>query len=192
MIINIANEINWMLQWPMIDKRWRSCDVGRVTTAMAVAWPRRRRSRDRGDDGRAQGRRRRRRFPTWRPTRALRTTRRATPSWRTSPRTRCRFTRSRSCRAAPASVTYVTPSPRPPVTRGGTIHRCFDILRYFSRDTYRDIIFYNLNFFFFFFPQWFSFSQKRYIIISTCDLCKVIPQMQSFCKNILWISVETN
>ena len=36
-------------------------------------------------------------------------------------------------------------------TRGGTIHRCIDISRYFSRDTYRDIIFYNHNFFFFFF-----------------------------------------
>ena len=31
--------------------------------------------------------------------------------------------------------------------RGGTIHRCIDISRYFSRDTYRDIIFYNRNFF---------------------------------------------
>ena len=35
--------------------------------------------------------------------------------------------------------------------RGGTIHRCIDISKYFSRDTYRDIIFYNHNFFFFFF-----------------------------------------
>ena len=34
--------------------------------------------------------------------------------------------------------------------RGGTIHRCIDISRYFSRDTYRDIIFYNRDFFFFF------------------------------------------
>ena len=32
-------------------------------------------------------------------------------------------------------------------TRGGTIHRCIDISRYFSRDTYRDIIFYNQDFF---------------------------------------------
>ena len=32
--------------------------------------------------------------------------------------------------------------------RGGTIHRCIDISRYFSRDTYRDIIFYNRDFFF--------------------------------------------
>ena len=31
--------------------------------------------------------------------------------------------------------------------RGGTIHRCIDISRYFSRDTYRNIIFYNQNFF---------------------------------------------
>ena len=37
------------------------------------------------------------------------------------------------------------------MSRGGTIHRCIDISRYFSRDTYRDIIFYNHNFFFFFF-----------------------------------------
>ena len=36
------------------------------------------------------------------------------------------------------------------VFRGGTIHRCIDISRYISRDTYRDIIFYNHNFFFFF------------------------------------------
>ena len=33
------------------------------------------------------------------------------------------------------------------VTRGGTIHRCIDILRYFSRDTYRDSIFYNRDVF---------------------------------------------
>ena len=41
------------------------------------------------------------------------------------------------------------------IPRGGTIHRCIDIWRYFSRDTYRDIIFYNHDFFFldFFFPQ---------------------------------------
>ena len=32
--------------------------------------------------------------------------------------------------------------------KGGTIHRCIDISRYFSRDTYRDIIFYNSDFFF--------------------------------------------
>ena len=38
--------------------------------------------------------------------------------------------------------------------RGGTIHRCIDISRYFSLDTYRDIIFYNRNFFIsFLFPQ---------------------------------------
>ena len=36
-------------------------------------------------------------------------------------------------------VTRITSST--PVTRGGTIHRCIDISRYFSRDTYRDIIF---------------------------------------------------
>ena len=36
-----------------------------------------------------------------------------------------------------------------PGSRGGKIHRCIDISRYFSRDTYRDIIFYNHNFFFF-------------------------------------------
>ena len=35
------------------------------------------------------------------------------------------------------------------LSRGGTIHRCIDISRYFSRDTYRDIIFYNHNFCFF-------------------------------------------
>ena len=31
--------------------------------------------------------------------------------------------------------------------RGGTIHRCIDISRYFSRDTYRDIIFCNRDLF---------------------------------------------
>ena len=36
-------------------------------------------------------------------------------------------------------------------TRGGTIHRCIDISRYFSCDMYRDIIFYNHNFYFYFF-----------------------------------------
>ena len=36
------------------------------------------------------------------------------------------------------------------ISRGGMIHRCIDALRYFSRDTYRDIIFHNRNFFFFF------------------------------------------
>ena len=82
--------------------------------------------------------------------------------------------------------------------RGGMIHRCIDISWYFSRDTYRDIIFYNLNFFFFliiffFFPQWFSFRQKRDIIIYTCNFCKVIPQIHSyFVKIICEISVETN
>ena len=76
--------------------------------------------------------------------------------------------------------------------RGGTIHQCIDISRYFSSDTYRDIIFYNHNFIFFF-PQLFSFRQKRYIIISTCDFCKVIPQMHSyFVKIFCEISVETN
>ena len=57
--------------------------------------------------------------------------------------------------------------------RGATIHRCIDISRYFSRDTYRDIIFYNCDFVFlyylfcyyfyfllFFLPR-FSFRQKR-------------------------------
>ena len=34
--------------------------------------------------------------------------------------------------------------------------------------------------FFFFFLQLFSFRQKRYIIISTCDFCKVIPQIHSY------------
>ena len=89
--------------------------------------------------------------------------------------------------------------------RSGTIHRCIDISRYFSRDTYRDIIFYNRNFvslfilFFlkflfslFFFPR-FSFRQKREKIISECDFCKVIPQLHSyFVKIICEISVETN
>ena len=36
-------------------------------------------------------------------------------------------------------------------SRGGTIHRCIDISRYFSCDTYRDIIFYNHDLFFVFF-----------------------------------------
>ena len=30
-------------------------------------------------------------------------------------------------------------------SRGGKIHQCIKISRYFSRDTYRDIIFYNRN-----------------------------------------------
>ena len=33
--------------------------------------------------------------------------------------------------------------------RGGTIHRCIDISRYLSRDTYLDIVFYNRNLFLF-------------------------------------------
>ena len=36
-------------------------------------------------------------------------------------------------------------------SRGGTIHWCIDISRYLSRDTYRDIIFYNHYFYVFFF-----------------------------------------
>ena len=35
------------------------------------------------------------------------------------------------------------------IAKGGTIHRCIDISRYFSRDTYRDI----MIFFFFFFAK---------------------------------------
>ena len=49
--------------------------------------------------------------------------------------------------------------------RGGTIHRCIDISRYFSRDTYRDIIFYNHNFFFFSFcfsTMIFIWAEKRH------------------------------
>ena len=47
------------------------------------------------------------------------------------------------------------------------------------------------QFFFFFIPQRFSFGQKRDIIISTCDFCKVIPQIHSyFVKVICEISVE--
>ena len=63
------------------------------------------------------------------------------------------------------------------------VARFIDISRYFSRNTYRDIICYNCIFFF---PQWFSFRQKKDIIISTCDFCKVIPQIQLFCENNLW------
>ena len=65
---------------------------------------------------------------------------------------------------------------------GGMIHRCIDMSRYFSRDTYRNIFF----FFHYFFclicvlVQWFAFRQKRYIIISTCDFCKVIPQIRNY------------
>ena len=58
-------------------------------------------------------------------------------------------------------------------SRGGTIHRYIDISRYFSRDTYRDIIFYNRN---------------DNMIISTCDFGKVIPQIHSYFVK----SVETN
>ena len=45
---------------------------------------------------------------------------------------------------------------------GGTIHRCIDISRCFSRDTYRDIIFYNHNFFSIFclFVQDFNLGRK--------------------------------
>ena len=47
--------------------------------------------------------------------------------------------------------------------------------------------------YYFFFPQRFSFRQKRYLIISTCDFCKVIPQIHSyFVKIFCEISVETN
>ena len=53
-----------------------------------------------------------------------------------------------------------------PNSRGGTTQRCIDISRYFSRDTYHDIIFYNCNFFFFF---------NIY-----CDFCKVIPQIHNY------------
>ena len=42
---------------------------------------------------------------------------------------------------------YAAPT-RATSCRRGTIHRCIDISRYFSHDTYRDIIFYNHNFFF--------------------------------------------
>ena len=80
------------------------------------------------------------------------------------------------------------------LTRGGTIHRCIDISRYFSRDTYRDIIFYNHNFFLYFFlVHWFSFRQKRYIILSTCIFCKVIPQIHNyFVKIFCEISISRN
>ena len=46
--------------------------------------------------------------------------------------------------------------------RGGTIHRFIDISRYFSRDTYRDIVFYNHNFFFlvFFLYNDFNLAEK--------------------------------
>ena len=44
-------------------------------------------------------------------------------------------------------------------SRGGTIHRCIDISRYFSRDIYRDIIFYNRNFFFFLINNFFFSPQ---------------------------------
>ena len=33
------------------------------------------------------------------------------------------------------------------IIRGGTIHRCIDIAQYFSHDTYRDIIFYDRDFY---------------------------------------------
>ena len=59
--------------------------------------------------------------------------------------------------------------------------------RYVSRN-----YFLQSQFFFFFSPQLFSFRQKRYIIISTCDFCKVIPQIHSyFVKLFCEISVET-
>ena len=61
------------------------------------------------------------------------------------------------------------------VTRGGTIHRCIDISRYFSRDTYRDIISYNRDFIFLFF-LYNDFHLGRKDMISTCDFFKVIPQ----------------
>ena len=77
------------------------------------------------------------------------------------------------------------------------IHRCIDVSRYFSRDTYRkNYYFLQSQFFFFclfFFLSLFTFRQKRYIIISTCDFCKVIPQIHSyFVKIFCEISVETN
>ena len=52
------------------------------------------------------------------------------------------------------------------VIRGGTIHRCIDISRYFSRDTYRDIIFYNHNFLYIFFFNFcnFFFHNDFYLV----------------------------
>ena len=53
----------------------------------------------------------------------------------------------------------------------------------FSCDTYRDIICYKCNFFLFFFlvnNDFHSFRQKIYIIIFTCDFCKVIPQIHNY------------
>ena len=55
------------------------------------------------------------------------------------------------------------------------------------------LLFFYYFYFLFFFPQLFSFRQKRYIIISTCDFCKVIPHIHSyFVKIFCEISVETN
>ena len=51
--------------------------------------------------------------------------------------------------------------------RGGTIHRCINISRYFCRYTYRDIFY---NFFFFLYNEF--HLGRRYIIISTCNFCK--------------------
>ena len=80
----------------------------------------------------------------------------------------------------------VRPPPRPLLLG---VARFIDASIY--RDTCSDIIFYNHNSFFS--PPLFSFRQKRYIIISTCDFCKVIPQIHSyFVKIFCEISVETN
>ena len=73
--------------------------------------------------------------------------------------------------------------------RGDTVHRCIDISRYFSRDTYRDIVFLLLQFFFFG-TMIFISTEKIHNNRSTCDFCKVIPQIHNyfvkiFCENIL-------
>ena len=80
------------------------------------------------------------------------------------------------------------------------------VARFIDASIYRDtfpviriaILFFTIAIFliffdFFFSPQLFSFRQKRYIIISTCDFCKVILQIHSyFVKIFCEISVETN
>ena len=82
----------------------------------------------------------------------------------------------------PAS-TLLVPS-KPEHSRRGTMHRYIAI--------HIAILFCIITILFFSsFVQCFSFRQKRYIIISTCDFCKVIPQihnyfMKIFCENILW------
>ena len=54
-------------------------------------------------------------------------------------------------------------------TRGGTILRCINESRYFSRDTYRDIILNNHNFYLFF-VMTFIYADVKFSYASDCEI----------------------